>query len=202
VTAENVAQRSRAAGWTSMKTLSIILVAAAACTTNGVATDPLGNSGSDGSDGSPADSSDQNTGSDIDVGSDTDPVHDYNMNCLEGQGPQVEYTTVAEMKPLAVGAWIHCSGPAILDEKVGIEFRADGTYALIGVGLDALYELAGFGNEGTWDASQEGSAAVQWNIHPAPNSGTGGYPVFESSPRRFALQLEEATELSIYAIVF
>jgi hypothetical protein len=179
-------------------TLSLLLLAA--CTTNGVATEPLGNAGSDGSGGT-TDQSNANTGSDIDVGSDTDPVHDYMMNCLAGQGPEVAYTTVAEMLPLATGAWIHCSGPAILNEQVGIEFRADGTYYLIGVGTESLYELVGFGNEGTWDASQEGSDTVQWNIHPAPNSGTGGYPVFESSPRRFALQLEGSSELSIYAIV-
>jgi hypothetical protein len=88
----------------------------------------------------------------------------------------------------------------MIDGAEGIEFLADHNYfALVDDGQGSLLRANGFGNEGTWDASQETSTWVQLNYHPAPNAGNGGTPVFEDGPPRFSIYLAaQSTGPSIY----
>lgn len=175
----------------------------AACTINGVQVNPTGGGGDDGngsatSTGNGSGIGNSGSGSDSDIGSDAG----YDANCNATEGPEHPYTTVAELDQLVLGKWIHCFGPSILGEEFGLSFDADGTYHALGFGEAGMVELNGFGNQGTWDGSQETATSVQWNIHPMPNSGTGGYPTFEDGPRMFAFALEDANDFSVYAIAF
>lgn len=169
-----------------------LLIGAGACTTEGVQSDPLGHAGSNGSG---SDGSGSNGGNGSGGGALT-------ANCDAAQGPEHPYTQASELDHLVLGQWIHCSGPSIFsNEQLGLEFDADGTYHLLASdGHGGIAVLSGFGNQGTWDASQEGASSVQWNIHPDPNSGTGGFPTFEDSPRKFAMLVNYSTDYSIYAI--
>ncbi|MFT3693767.1 MAG: hypothetical protein QM831_11540 [Kofleriaceae bacterium] len=165
-----------------MKPLFVSLLFASACTGQGVFTSPSLGSGT-GSD----------SGSDVGNG--------YEQ-CSLPEGPLHDYTQVSEFNTLVVGTWWHCSGPKILsNEQAGIEFDADGKYYLIADdGSGNPVKLTGFGNQGTWDGSQEGET-VQFNIHPTSNSGLGGYPMFEDGPRRFAMEVEYNDDMSIYTVV-
>ena len=162
------------AGYSNMKLQYLIgsLIVSSACTLAGVETHPVGHTGTGNAD--------------VDGGTGTD----VSANCNAAQGPEHPYTMVSELEQLVLGQWIHCSGPTLLDnEQLGVEFDADGTYHMLaGDGDGGITVLNGFGNQGTWDAAQEGATAVQWDIHPDPNSGNGGYPTFEDSPRMFALE--------------
>ena len=162
-----------------MKRLFLLSLFASACTGQGVFTSPsTGSNGGSGSD-----------------------VNGYEQ-CSLPEGPLHPYTQVADFNTLVVGAWWHCSGPKIFaNEQAGIEFDADGSYFFLADdGNGNPVKLTGFGNQGTWDGSQEGNS-VQFNIHPASNSGTGGYPTFEDGPRRFAMDVEYNQDVSIYTIV-
>lgn len=140
----------------------------------------------------------------VGAGSDTNPDPDpaVSASCTLPEGPQHAYSTVSDFNALATGAWVRCAGPKIFpNEQAGIEFDADGTYSLLADdGHGGFTKLTGFGNQGTWDGSQESATWVQWNIHATPSSGTGGTPTFEDSPRRFAMETVTNHEVSIYMI--
>jgi hypothetical protein len=125
----------------------------------------------------------------------------YAANCTAAEGPEQTYDA-AQMQQFAIGKWIHCSGPSILDdEQVGIDYEADGTYHMLGDdGAGNLVDLNGFGNQGTWDISADAPDLIGWYTHPDPASGIGGYPTVETGPRKFQIWLGEADDGSIYAI--
>jgi hypothetical protein len=56
----------------------------------------------------------------------------------------------------------------------------------------------GFGNQGTWDTYQVTETSVQFDWHPTPNGGYGGYPSFEEQPRKMAILIVEQRDTSIY----
>lgn len=121
--------------------------------------------------------------------------------CAEPEGPLHPYTQDVEVRELIVGKWLHCSGRTILqNEQAGVEFVSDGTYFMLAYDGGNLVRLTGFGKQGTWDATQETPTAVQFDWHPAPNSGNGGFPVFEDNPRRFAIDFYPGPGDSIYII--
>lgn len=123
-------------------------------------------------------------------------------SCSQPEGPLHAYSTVSEFNALAIGRWVRCSGPKIIQsEQAGIEFDADGSYfVLADDGHGGVTKLTGFGNQGMWDGSQETATTVQWNIHPMPNAGTGGAALFEDNPRRFSMETVTNHDVSIYVI--
>ena len=122
--------------------------------------------------------------------------------CRAADGPLHPYTQAAELEQLLVGKWRRCSGPALIDPtEAGIELVDDHTYfKLVTDGAGALVRTSGFANQGTWDVAQETPTSVQFDYHPAPNSGNGGYPRFEDGPRKMSVTLVTQTAASLYLL--
>jgi hypothetical protein len=127
------------------------------------------------------------------------PIERAMQECDVPQGPLHSYTKASELETLILGQWLRCSGPPWLADSDGIEFADDHTFfALIDDGLGKLVRRTGFGNQGTWDASQETETWVQLNTHLTPAGGNGGSPAFEDTPSRFAINLATGAGISIY----
>ena len=125
--------------------------------------------------------------------------------CRAAATPIHPYTLAAELEALLIGKWRHCSGPVLVQPsasgEVGIELVADHTYFKLATDTTgALVRMVGFGAQGTWDTYQETDTSVQFDLHPTPNSGTGGYPRFEDDPLRMAVLMVEQRMDSIYAL--
>jgi len=120
--------------------------------------------------------------------------------CAEREGPIKPYACAADLNTMITGKWRHCSGRALLDVgEAGIELAADfNYYALVDDGTGHLVRKTGFGFQGTWDSYQETETSVQFDFHPTPNSGDGGYPIFEDNPRRFSVQIGYEATGSVY----
>jgi hypothetical protein len=110
------------------------------------------------------------------------------------------YTQQSELEALLIGKWLHCSGPPMISSsEAGIELVDDHTYfKLVADGHGGYMRTVGFGNQGTWDTYQETETSVQFDWHPMPNGGYGGYPRFEEQPRKMAILIVEQRDTSIY----
>jgi hypothetical protein len=125
--------------------------------------------------------------------------------CRAAATPIHPYTQAAELEAMLIGKWRHCSGPVLVQPsasgEVGIELVADHTYFKLATDAKGrLVRVVGFGGQGTWDTYQETATSVQFDLHPTPSSGTGGYPRFEDDPRRMAALMVEQSVDSIYAL--
>jgi hypothetical protein len=123
--------------------------------------------------------------------------------CNDPEGPRHPYTQAAEVEQLVLGRWLHCSGATLLGQagEVGIELTADHIYYVLQQDGDQLVREGGFAGSGTWDTYQETPTSVQFDYHPTPNSGNGGYFLFEDSPRRFAINIGYNDTPSIYVLL-
>ena len=121
--------------------------------------------------------------------------------CGAPDGPLHPYTQAAELEPLLVGRWWHCSGPAMIDPtEAGIELVEDHTYFKLVAEDGVLVRETGFARQGTWDVAQETPTSVQFDYHPAPQSGNGGYPQFEDGPRKMSIRLVVQSAVSLYVL--
>ena len=119
--------------------------------------------------------------------------------CDDPVGTIRQVKVAAEVEAMVLGRWEHCSGRNLLDAgDAGFQFDADGTYFVLVRDGDGLVRKEGFAGQGTWNTYQEESS-VGLYIHPTPNSGTGGYPVFAENPRKMSMLLRYQTEPTIYA---
>jgi hypothetical protein len=155
----------------------LVLVAAPACTTTGVDTDPL------------------------DVTGETT----YASNCTAPEGPEVTYGSNTDLSSLATGKWIHCSGPTILDdEQAGVAYDADGTFHMLAPdGSGGTVEIGGFNKQGTWDIGflvDGDPSVVTWETRFDDGSSRGGNVVFETSPSKFFITLDYDTDPSVYTL--
>jgi hypothetical protein len=120
--------------------------------------------------------------------------------CADPEGPITPYACAADLDQMITGRWRLCTGRPLLNVgEAGIELAADFTYyALVDAGSGQLVRKTGFGFQGTWDSYQETATGVQFDLHPTPNSGIGGFPRFEDNPRRFSIVLETGGSTYVY----
>jgi hypothetical protein len=134
--------------------------------------------------------------------SDADTAHDSGVPsaCAGRDSPVHTYTQQSELEALLIGKWLHCSGPPMISSsEAGIELVDDHTYfKLVADGHGGYMRTVGFGNQGTWDTYQVTETSVQFDWHPTPNGGYGGYPSFEEQPRKMAILIVEQRDTSIY----
>jgi hypothetical protein len=135
----------------------------------------------------------------IDTTPDSTPVA---AGCNAAAQPIHSYTRAAELEVLLIGKWRHCSGPLLIaSSAAGMELVADHTYFKLATdNKGGFVRMVGFGNQGTWDTSQETDTSVQFNLQPTPNSGAGEYPMFEDNPRRMAFLEDTLDNLSLYVL--
>ena len=185
-----------------MKTILAISCFIAACSLTGVQSQPgIGGSGDDGTGNS---NSTDPRGSDVLVEDGSGNVSvtgsDYAANCNAPDGPVHPYVTVDQIEALVIGAWIHCSGPTLLHEQLGIELQGTGMYFQLGVDpRDVVYQLWGADEMGNWAVEQADPGALIYMM-PDPNTSIGVSPTFEDSPRKFKFAVE-GSQPSVYAIV-
>jgi len=121
--------------------------------------------------------------------------------CAAPDGPRHDYATAAEVDVLVLGKWQQCSGPTppTLENSRGIEFVADRRYfVLVDDGNGGLARGTGFSSQGEWGTDQVSEGDVFLDLFPTPSSAFGDTPLFEDSPRRFALNPSHAGAPSIY----
>ena len=174
-----------------MRSRSFLLAFAAGCVGVHANPHPPGGTGSGGS-GS-------GSGSGTGLG---DPVTiDSNKGaCADPEGPLHGYSLASEVETLIVGKWRQCSGPAVFNRTYdGIEADADGSFYFLDDNGTTLVRRTGFDSQGTWTAGQEGPHSVQLDFHLV-DTGDGGYPQFEDSPRRLAMRIGYNDEATILAI--
>lgn len=117
--------------------------------------------------------------------------------CGDAEGPRRYYGDPVELYRLLLGRWQLCSGLAYPEGSAGIELGDDGFYyALIPDPTGKLVRGSGF-SSGEWVACNQ-DTAMFLALFPTPNAVAGAAPLIEDNPRRFAIDIPDNGQLSIY----